>query len=283
MREYEGVDAATLAALRASEEELVSRAGTRLTVHEDARSLRAAMADTLFADIHDCLSGKGRCSLIVPVGPVGQYALLAERCLHEKVSLSKTTIIVMDEYLTLDNQWIDEGDPLSFRAHLKRNLIDLLPEDMRPSLLVPDPHRLAAIPDHIAEHGLDFTYAGVGITGHLAFNDPISDCRNPEEFASLPTRIVQLSEQTRLINSVTAARGNIQRIPHMAVTVGMNEILSARKLRVWMNRDWQSAAIRRMLLGPQSADFPASLVQRHDNLTVDVTREVLSLPEPGLR
>jgi glucosamine-6-phosphate deaminase len=283
LRDYEGVDAATLAALRAGEDELSAAAGSRLTVHADADALREAMADQLYADITGALGMGGRCNIIIPVGPVGQYELVAERCLRERTSLAEVTFILMDEYLTLDNRWIDESDPLSFRAHMKRNLLDLLPEDMRPRLIVPDPEDLSAIPRHIEEHGLDFTYAGVGITGHLAFNDPIPDFANADDFAALPTRIVQLSEQTRLINSVTAARGNIQRIPHMAVTVGMKEILAATRLRVWMNRPWQGAAIRRMLLGPQTPDFPASLVQRHPDFSVAATREVLALPEPGLR
>ncbi|QKV20069.1 glucosamine-6-phosphate isomerase [Oricola thermophila] len=283
MDSYEGTDAATVAALRATEEELLSAAGPRLSVHEDAAALTRAMADRLFEDIAGCLASRGRCTLIVPVGPVGQYQLLAKRCIDERMSLDRVTLIVMDEYLTVDNRWIDESDPLSFRSHIQRNLVALLPPDFRPRLVVPDPLALDEIPRIVRRQGVDFSYAGVGITGHLAFNDPVTGCTDPDFIAALPTRVVRLSEQTRLINSVTAARGNLLRIPRMAVTVGMKEILAAGKLRVWMNRPWQGAAIRRMLLGPQTADFPASLVQRHGDFTVDATREVLARPEPELR
>lgn len=283
MGAYQGIDADTQAALRADEQALRAFDRPALSVHDDAEALCLAMAERLFADIRDCLREKGVCSLIVPVGPVGQYQLLAECCVKERLSLSGVTFIVMDEYLQGDNRWIGEDDPLSFRGHMRRNLMERLPEAMRPRLIVPDPHALDAIPRLIEANGLDFAYAGVGITGHLAFNDPVEGVTDADWFAALPTRIVHLCEKTRLINAVTAARGNIQRIPVMAVTVGMKEILSARRLRIWMNRHWQSAAIRRMLLAPETAAFPASLVRRHADFSVDVTTEVLAMPEPGLR
>jgi len=280
---YEGVDAVTRASLEATEESIRGQRAFDVKVHDDASSLREAMADRLFDDITKSLAEKQRCTLIVPVGPIGQYELLAARCLEESVSLKNVVFIIMDEYLDSDNSHIDADDPLSFRGHMKRNLLDLLPESLRPTVIVPDPTDLSVIPALIEQRGLDFTYAGVGITGHLAFNDPVPGRDDPEWFAGVGTRIVQLSPETRLINSVTAAMGNTLRVPLMAVTVGMKEILAARTVRVWMNRTWQCAAIRRMTLGPVTAAFPASLLQRHPSVTLDLTRDVLTLPEPGLR
>lgn len=283
MGEYEGAHTATVDALAMPAEAVVAQAKCPLTIHADARQLRQAMADRFFSDITATLARQGRCTLIVPVGPVGQYELLAERCTLEGVSLADVTLIVMDEYLRVDGRWIPADDPLSFRGHMQRNLLERIPAAARPRLVVPDPLALDEIPRVMAERGLDLAYAGVGITGHMAFNDPVPGREDAQWFASLPTRIVQLSAETRLINSVTAARGNVLRIPFMAVTVGMKEILSARTLRIWMNREWQSAAIRRMLFGPVTASFPASLMQMHPDVTIDATEEVLALPEPGLR
>ena len=105
----------------------------------------------------------------------------------------------------------------------------------------------------------------------------------PTPSRALPTRVVRLSRETLTINAVTAARGNIDRIPKLAVTVGMKEILEARKIRVFMNRPWQCAVVRKLLHGPVTAACPASLLQRHPDVRVTVTREVAELPEPTLR
>jgi glucosamine-6-phosphate deaminase len=133
--------------------------------------------------------------------------------------------------------------------------------------------------------GVDVCFGGVGITGHVAFNDPPAPDDDPGEaaFAALPTRIVRLSTETRVINAVTAARGNIQRIPELAITVGMREILASRKVRLYLNRPWQCAILRRLLHGPITHHVPASLLQRHPDCRVVITEEVAELPEPTLR
>jgi glucosamine-6-phosphate deaminase len=92
-----------------------------------------------------------------------------------------------------------------------------------------------------------------------------------------------LSRETLTINAVTATRGNIDRIPRTAVTVGMKEILDARKIRLYMNRPWQSAIVRKLLHGPIGAAVPATLVRRHPDATLTMTAEVTELPEPTLR
>ncbi|MGN6471602.1 MAG: hypothetical protein ACTHLC_18680, partial [Rhizobiaceae bacterium] len=79
------------------------------------------------------------------------------------------------------------------------------------------------------------------------------------------------------------ARGNIDRIPEFAVTVGMKEILESRKVRIYMNRAWQSAVIRKLLHGPVTAAAPASLLQEHADARVLATEMVTELPEPELR
>jgi glucosamine-6-phosphate deaminase len=282
---YEGIDADTVAALSMGADELRQRCRF-LTVHDSSEAMVEAMADRMVDDYLAVLdSGRATCVMIVPVGPVGQYDIIARRCVRDDICLDRLTLIVMDEYLTTAGEWIPEEDPLSFRAHIRRHLVDKLPANLRPGeVVVPNPTDLGRIPRLIARQGgVDLCYAGVGITGHLAFNDPEPGRDDPAWFAGLPTRVVRLTPETRLINSVTAAGGNSARIPFQAVTVGMKEILSAGLLRIWMNRDWQRAAIRRMLFGPVTGAFPASLVQRHPNVTVDALAPVLAPAEPGLR
>lgn len=281
MLAHAGLDAATAAALGLSRSALLERLVPRPTIHADPAALAEAMARRMLADLEGARAAGRRCTMIVPVGPVGQYRRLAE--LAGGRSLADLTLIVMDEYLDTAGRWIAEDDPLSFRAHLFRHLRDPLPENRRPRIVVPDPADPDGISRAIAEAGgVDVAFAGVGITGHLAFNDPVPGRDDPAWVASWPTRIVALLPETRLINGVTAAGGDMHRIPTMAVTVGMAEILAARTLRIWMNRDWQRAAIRRAFCGPVTGAFPASLVQRHPTVTLDVTDRVLDAPEPAL-
>ncbi len=281
---YGGVDAQTAEALGMGRDELLAHLGDRVQVFDDNDAMVSLLADTILDVFEEALAaGRERAAMIVPVGPVGQYPLVAARGMQRGLPMDRLSLFVMDEYLNDDGSWIDESDPLSFRAHIRKHLIRNLPEHSQPEVIIPRPDDPSEVGRRIGElGGLDASFAGVGITGHLAFNEPIAGVNDADYFADLPTRVVPLLAETRLINSVTAARGNVARIPRMAVTVGMREILSARRIRIFMNRNWQSAAIRRLACGPRSADFPASLVQGHPDWRLYVVGHVLDPAEPEL-
>ena len=65
-------------------------------------------------------------------------------------------------------------------------------------------------------------------------------------------------------------------IPYRAVTIGMAEILGARKVRLGVFREWHRGAVRRAAYGKVTAAFPATLLQNHPDAVIyvnDVARE----------
>jgi glucosamine-6-phosphate deaminase len=257
----------------------------------DNDSLIVRFADDLLQEyLAAKAAGREKVVFILPVGPVGQYDILADRCNRENLSLRDLVAINMDEYLAADGRdFIPRDDPLSFRRHMDEHFYGRLnprlapPADQR---IFPHPLALSRVREIIARSGgCDVCFGGVGITGHVAFNDPPEpgEGMSPDEFRSLPTRVVRLSRETRLINSVTACRGNLDRIPPLAVTVGMKEILESRRVRLYLNRTWQSAIIRKVLYGPVTPAVPASLLQHHPDVRFILTDDVADLPEPELK
>lgn len=257
----------------------------------DNDALIRRIADDLLSEFLSAKrAGHNKVVFIIPVGPIGQYDLLAERCNRERISLRDLVLINMDEYLTPDRMdFIPASDPLSFRKHMVDHFYDRLDPGLVPppeQRLLPHPRDLSAIPRAIERlGGCDVCFGGIGITGHVAFNDPPEPGERVsiEEFKALPTRVVRLSRETRLINSVTATRGNVDRIPEFAVTVGMREILASRKVRIYMNRFWQSAIVRKVLHGPVTPAVPASLLQNHPDVRFVLVDHVAELPEPQLQ
>jgi glucosamine-6-phosphate deaminase len=268
--------------LRIPRERLGEGAGIAVTILPDAAAISTAFAAALLAEYRTAkAAGRGTVVFIIPVGPVGQYDILAELCRSQAVSLHDLLLIGMDEYLTPAGDWISEDDPLSFRRHMRLHLTEKMPPGAAPRIVFPDPHDLGAVPRLIAEHGgVDVAFGGVGIAGHVAFNEPPEpdETVSAEAFAARPTRVQRLNRETRTINAVTATRGAIDLIPEFAVTVGMQEILGARKIRLYMNRPWQTAILRKMLHGPVTAAVPASLVRRHPDCAVTITEEVARMP-----
>ncbi len=257
----------------------------------DNDSLIARFADDILQEyLAAKAAGRERVVFILPVGPVGQYELLADRCNRERISLRDLVIVNMDEYLTPDgSDFIPMNDPLSFRRHMEDHFYKRLNSQLAPSpehRIFPDPRNLALVPSVLERFGgCDACFGGIGITGHVAFNDPPEpgETMTLQEFKALPTRVVRLSRETRLINSVTTCRGNIDRIPTWAVSVGMKEILESRKVRIYLNRTWQSAIVRKILHSPVTPAVPGSLLQSHPDVRFVLADYVADLPEPELK
>lgn len=212
--------------------------------------------------------------MIVPYGPLGPYARLVYLINKHRVSLKNCWFINMDEYLDEDRKYLDKSDPLSFRGGMDRifyNLVDadlLMPPQQR---IFPEPGNEGYIWDVIQKLGkLDMCWGGVGITGHIAFNEPPEpgEVCTDEEFLARPTRVLKLARETKTINAFMNSGADLDGIPDNCITVGMKEINSARKIRMCMPRDWNAAMLRKALHGPVSCHVPVSLFQNHPDAKI---------------
>lgn len=274
--------------LSVSREELGMDQPVRVRILPDLTAVANDLARAILREITAAQSAGRAATLIVPVGPVDQFPLLAALVNEQRISCRDTVFINMDEYLTDTDEFVPESHPLSFRGFMNRAFYDLLEPTLAPppeQRVFPDPQKPGAIPELIERRGgVDAVFGGIGINGHIAFNEPPEpgDPCTVEEFAARPTRNLPLARETRTINSVTVG-GDITVIPRRAVTVGMKEILAARRLRFYCNRPWQSAVIRRALHGPLTPACPASYFRTHPDAEVTVAEYVAAPPNIQLR
>ena len=218
---------------------------------------------------------------ICPVGPIGQYPIFVRLVNTERVSLKNVWIINMDEYLNDDGTYIDENHKLSFRGFMNRTVYSKLdpelamPEEQR---VFPDPKDPGAILRLIEKlGGVDACFGGIGINGHVAFNEARDDM-TAEEFAGLPTRVLDISRETRTTNGIGELNGAIDAMPKKCISIGMKEILGAKKIRLGVFRDWHRAVVRQAAYGEVSAHFPVTLVQRHPDARIYVNANAAKQP-----
>lgn len=274
--------------LDVSPDQLGRGAPVRVVVGGDLTDIAHRMANAILAVIGQARRENRSATLILPVGPVDQFPLLAEKINEQKLDCRDVVLINMDEYLDDDDQWVDVDHLLSFRGYMNRAFYDLVDPDLAPRLenrVFPDPRQPEALGQLIDQRdGVDACFGGIGINGHMAFNEPPEPDKtiSAEEFAALPTRVLNLTRETRTINSVTVG-GEISIIPHRAITVGMKEILASRQMRFYCNRPWQSSVVRRVLHGPITASCPASLMRTHADAKLVIADYVASLPNIQLR
>lgn len=227
-------------------------------------------------------NAKGKKTVFIcPVGPVGQYPIFVRLVNKEKISLKSCWFINMDEYLNDDESWISTESPLSFRGFMDREVYSQIDNDLlmpQQQRIFPDPQNIHDIPELIEKlGGVDITFGGIGINGHLAFNEPQEDL-SIEEFSKLKTRILEISRETRTINSVGDRNGAIDAMPKKCITIGMFEILSSKKIRLGVFRDWHRAVVRQAAYDEISSHFPVTLCQNHKDTLIFVNSNAAQQP-----
>lgn len=265
----------THAYYRYNQQELLRETKIPLEVYDTDDAVFRAVADEMIEVI---LQKQGKpCVLIVPVGPVGQYSHFVRRVNGEMISLRNCWFINMDEYLDEKLEWLPKEHPLSFRGFMEREVYGKL----RPELnlppeqrIFPDPKKPETIPALLeALGGVDLAVGGIGINGHLAFNEAQREL-SEEAFSQLQTRVLPISPETRTANAIGDLDGALEDMPTHAVTIGFREILEARKISLAVFRSWHRAVVRRAACGQRSAAFPVSLLQGREQVRIRMTKMV---------
>lgn len=221
--------------------------------------------------------------IVLPVGPI-DYTSFITRVNQEKINLENLIIFFMDEYANPDGSYIPTSHPLSFRSFVDRSFYKLISENSRmpyQQIIFPNGSNPQETIDLINHHGgIEITYGGFGMTGHLAFNDPPDDIelQTEENVRYSTVRLVELTRETLIQNAMGGTGGNIEIIPRFAVTLGMKEMLAAKEIHLYLLRTWHAGIARRALFGPVSPSCPGSYVQKHTKVKVCMTPEALKLP-----
>lgn len=106
--------------------------------------------------------------------------------------------------------------------------------------------------------GVGLQLLGLGLNGHVGFNEP--PC-GPDSIC----RCVSLSASTRQANA-SAFGGDPARVPERAITLGMAEILRAERILLVVTGAAKASVLRRLLQSPPSEDLPASWLQGHPSV-----------------
>ena len=111
----------------------------------------------------------------------------------------------------------------------------------------------------IAENPVDFQILGLGQNGHIGFNEPGTafDSR---------THKVTLTESTIAANA--RFFDNENDVPKFAYSMGIGTIMDAKSILLEAFGENKAEAVQKMVEGPVTEDLPASILQRHPNVTL---------------
>ena len=199
----------------------------------------------------------------LPTGssPLGVYKELIR--LHQAGTLSFTHVVTfnMDEYLGLDAQ-----HPQSYHRFMWDNFFSHIDIDEKHvhilNGMTSDPAKECADYEQaIAKAGgIELFLGGVGVDGHLAFNEPGSSL-------SSRTRDKELTLDTRLVNA-RFFDGNVNQVPPAALTVGIGTVLDAREVIVIASGHNKARALHAAIEGSINHMWPISALQLHQRALI---------------
>ena len=211
---------------------------------KDYNELSLTITDIVTAQIKD----KPDSRLVLPTGstPLGVYELLRKADLD----WSQVHTFNLDEYL--------------FNSHLEQSYMHYMIENLFKHINIIESN--CHFPgtwhhDGNERYGVnaDLCLLGIGQNGHIAFNEPGSSFDSP-------TRMVELSDETIKDNSRFFP--SIDDTPTAAITMGLEPIMSSKKIVLIANGDHKLNILNVAMNGEVTEDVPASILQRHDNVEV---------------
>ena len=186
--------------------------------------------------------------------PLGLYAKMAEDHRENGTSYANCRAVNLDEYVGLDIN-SDQSYVYFMRENLFKH-IDIKPENThiengKAEDKEAECARYNALLDELRQ---DIQVLGIGSNGHIAFNEPGTP------FDSV-THIVDLAESTikdnsRLFNS-------IDEVPRQAFTMGLSNIMNAKKILILANGEGKAYAVGELVNGEIREKVPATILRNH--------------------
>lgn len=201
--------------------------------------------------------------------PVGTYRQLIAWYEEGDLDFSEVRSVNLDEYKGLSG----EHDQ-SYRYFMNHNLFDhvnINKEDTNvPNGLAEDAEAECARYNQViaALGGIDLQLLGIGGNGHIGFNEP---CQVFEK----GTHVVTLTEETRVSNARFFS--SIDEVPTHALTMGIGNIMSAKKILLLASGEAKAKAVYDSCFGPVTPNVPASVLQLHSDVIVIADEAALTL------
>jgi len=197
----------------------------------------------------------------LPTGstPEGVYKELIQMNKAGKVSFANVVTFNMDEYIGLPHEH-DQSYWYFMHDTLFNHLTDMKPENINIlNGMAEDPEEeCRRYEEKIASYGgIDLFMGGIGVDGHIAFNEP---------FTSLSSRtgVRDLTADTRIVNSRFFGN-DPEATPPQALSVGVGTVTDSKEVMIIINGHNKARALAAAVEGGISHKWTCSALQLHQN------------------
>ena len=200
--------------------------------------------------------------------PVPTYNKIKETFSQGGISFKDVKTYNLDEYCNLPKN--DKNSYYTFMHEQLFNGLDILEENVHflDGNATDCDAECKRYDDEINNAGgIDIQLLGIGNNAHIGFNEPA------DEFTSGSFK-VKLTESTINANKIYFDENPM---PEYALTMGIRQIMSAKKIVLIATGPKKAEAVRNMIEGPVTAQVPASVLQEHDDVVIFLDEDAASL------
>jgi galactosamine-6-phosphate isomerase len=238
----------------------------QLNIYPDYHALSLDAA----AEIIDLVTNKPGAVLCLASGdtPRLMCKLLTERAIKEKVDFSRCTFIGLDEWVGIPPE--SEGSCHFFFQTLLFNPLHISPAQIHLfNGLSKDPEQECATMDKtiFEKGGIDLIIVGVGMNGHIGFNEPGTSFDNYSHIAALDETTITVG-QKYFTQKVALKQG---------ITLGLKHLIESKKAIVLANGIKKAAIIKKVLEENISNENPASIIRMHPQGVMMIDEEAAFL------
>lgn len=227
------------------------------------------MAKLAFEELIDVVANNPNATIGLATGstPIGLYKLMIEDHENNGTSYKDIQTFNLDEYVGLEKE-----HPESYISFMKKNLFDHIDINFAnvniPNGLAEDIDKECERYSELLENAkIDIQLLGIGGNGHIAFNEPGTSFDSKTHQTDLTDKTIK--DNSRFFDS-------IEQVPTKALTMGISEIMKAKKILILANGEGKATAIKNMVMGVVGEDCPASVLQNHKNVIVVVDKQAAS-------
>ncbi|WP_432995134.1 6-phosphogluconolactonase [Dactylosporangium sp. CA-233914] len=241
---------------------------------DPASSGRAAAADAADA-LRDALAANGAARVVFAAAP-SQRHLLHHLAEQPGIDWARVTAFHMDEYIGLA-----PGSPQRLGNWLRAAFCDRVPLGAV-HLIEPGDAPQTAAREYarlLGQAPIDLVCLGIGVNGHLAFNDPpVADLADPDA-----VKVVELDETSRRQQVEEGCFPGLDAVPRQALTLTIPRLLSAGRLVAVVSGRHKREAVRRTLQDPVGVACPSTALRTHPYCTLHLDADAASAlpPEPA--
>jgi glucosamine-6-phosphate deaminase len=224
-----------------------------IDISNDSASSGSIAAGLIANVLNNAIESKGEARIVVSTGS-SQFDMF-QALVRENINWQKVEVFHLDEYIGLP-----VTHNASFRKYLFERFINLVPVGKFHGVDVEGDidDRIKILSSELRKKPVDLGIIGIGVNGHIAFNDPPADFQTKDAYI-----IVKLDEQCRKQQVDEGWFGSVAEVPEYAVSMSVWQIMQCKKIISVVPHRVKADAVYKTLSTKLTPDVPATMLKTH--------------------